>query len=73
MPSLRDFVANVVVNEFAGAPPSAQLLDALVAYIQDIDFLPNTRLDAGGRLRSASAAEQRGQALFSGHSPTIRG
>lgn len=64
MPSLRDFVANAVVNEFAGPPPSAQLLDALVVYIQDIDFLPNPRLDAAGHLRAASAAEQRGQALF---------
>ncbi len=41
MPSLRDFVHNVIVNEFAGPEPSPVLLDAIVAYIQDIDFLPN--------------------------------
>jgi Di-haem cytochrome c peroxidase len=64
--SLRDFVRNVVVNEFAGAEPSPQLLDALVAYIEDIDFLPNPNLDNSGRLSgSASAGQRRGEALFS--------
>ena len=38
MPSLRDFVHNVIVNEFAGPEPSPVILDAIVAYIQDIDF-----------------------------------
>src|SRR5258707_1136632 len=41
MPSLRDFVRNVIVNEFAGAEPSPAILDAILAYIHDIDFLPN--------------------------------
>lgn len=64
--SLRDFVRNVVVNEFSGAEPSPQILDALVAYIEDIDFLPNPDLDNHGRLNSgASAAQRRGEALFS--------
>ena len=63
--SLRDFVRNVVVNEFAGAEPPAQILDALVIYIEDIDFAPNRRLGAGGRLVGAvTAAEQRGRTLF---------
>jgi cytochrome c553 len=63
--SLRDFVRNVVVNEFAGAEPSAEVLDALVAYIEDIDFLPNPRLDETGRLSAAATAPQkRGEALF---------
>ena len=41
--SLRDFVRNVIVsNEFwRGPEPSSQILDAIVAYIEDIDFLPN--------------------------------
>jgi hypothetical protein len=65
MSSLRDFVRNVIVNEFSGAEPAPSLLDALVAYIQDIDFLPNPRLGPGGRLTaSASDAERRGEALF---------
>lgn len=64
--SLRDFVRNVVVNEFAGAEPSAQILDALVAYIEDIDFLPNPNLDQTGRLSAgATAAQKRGETLFS--------
>jgi len=63
--SLRDFVHNVIVNEFAGPEPSSAVLDAMVAYIQDIDFLPNPRLTASGRLTAkASDAEKRGEALF---------
>jgi mono/diheme cytochrome c family protein len=63
--SLRDFVRNVAVNEFAGAEPSAQILDAIVAYIEDIDFLPNPQLDKLGRLSpSATPQQQRGEALF---------
>ena len=63
--SLRDFVHNVIVNEFAGPEPSPAILDALVAYITDIDFLPNPRITPGGALApQASDAERRGEALF---------
>ena len=66
MASLRDFVRNVVINEFAGPEPSTTILDAIVAYIQEIDFLPNPKLGARGRLNeSASETERRGEALFS--------
>ena len=66
MASLRDFVRHVIVNEFAGAEPSMQVLDAIVTYIEDIDFLPNPNLDQAQRLRSsASASQLRGEALFS--------
>jgi cytochrome c peroxidase len=65
MPSLRDFVHNVIVNEFAGPEPSPVIVDAIVAYIQDIDFLPNPSLGPGGRLiGKISDAERRGEALF---------
>jgi cytochrome c peroxidase len=65
MPSLRDFVRNVIVNEFAGAEPSPAILDAIVAYIQDIDFLPNQSLGPTGRLvGQISDSERRGEALF---------
>jgi len=65
MPSLRDFVHNVIVNEFAGPEPSPVMLDAVVAYLQDIDFLPNQSLGPGGRLTGKiSEAERRGEALF---------
>jgi hypothetical protein len=63
--SLRDFVRNVIVNEFRGPEPSPAVLDAIVAYIEDIDFLPNPRLGPAGRLTGTpSAAERRGEALF---------
>ena len=75
MASLRDFVRNVVVGEFAGPEPSPALLDALVAYVQEIDFLPNLRLGERGRLNStASEAERRGEALFAKpfpHNPNL--
>src|SRR6516164_9340987 len=65
MPSLRDFVHNVIVNEFAGPEPSPVILDAMMAYIQDIDFLPNSSLGPGGRLVGRiSESERRGEALF---------
>ena len=65
MASLRDFVRNVIVNEFSGSEPSPLIVDALLAYIQDIDFLPNLRLAPAGRLSTnASDAERRGEALF---------
>ena len=66
MPSLRDFVHNVIVNEFAGPEPSPVIVDAIVAYVQDIDFLPNPSLGPGGRLvGKISESERRGEALFS--------
>src|SRR6266478_663360 len=65
MASLRDFVRNVIVNEFSGPEPSPVVLDAIVAYIHDIDFLPNPALGPGGRLTGQiSDAERRGEALF---------
>lgn len=73
--SLRDFVHNVIVNEFAGPEPPPAILDAMVAYIQDIDFLPNPNLGPGGRLTAkASEAAHRGEALFAKpfpHDPSL--
>jgi cytochrome c peroxidase len=75
MASLRDFVHNVIVNEFAGPEPSPAILDALVAYIQDVDFLPNPNLNVGGRLTgTANDSARRGEALFSRpfpHDPSL--
>jgi cytochrome c peroxidase len=63
--SLRDFVRTVIVDEFAGPDPAPAVLDALVAYIKDIDFLPNRRIGLGGKLTAdASEAERRGEVLF---------
>jgi cytochrome c peroxidase len=64
-PSLREFIRNAIVNEFAGPEPSAQVVDALEAYIKEIAFLPNPKLAAGGRLNEqASDAAHRGEVLF---------
>jgi hypothetical protein len=64
--SLRDFVHNVIVNEFAGGEPSPQILDAIVAYINDIDFLPNPNVDSAGHLKpTTNESARRGEALFS--------
>lgn len=63
--SLRDFIRAVITTEFAGPEPSAQLLDALVLYVEDIDFLPNPRLGPDGRLTTPmSDAEAHGEQLF---------
>jgi Di-haem cytochrome c peroxidase len=63
--SLRDFVRNVIVNEFAGEEPSNQVVDSIVTYIEDIDFLPNPNLDPAQRLKAGAAPSLlRGEALF---------
>ena len=63
--SLRDFVRNVIVNEFAGPEPSGQTLDALVTYIHEISFLPNEKTTPDGRLTAkASEAARRGETIF---------
>lgn len=63
--SLRDFIRNVIVNEFSGPEPASALLDAMVAYIEDIDFLRNVSIGPAGRLTARSSdAERRGEALF---------
>lgn len=66
--SLHAFTRNVVVNEFAGDEPTPVLLDALVVYMQQFEFLPNPKLGPAGRLAaSAQAAARRGEVLF--HQP----
>ena len=63
--SLREFTRNVILHEFAGPEPDPLVLDALVIYMQQFEFLPNPKLDSLGRLTAAaSAAARRGEALF---------
>jgi cytochrome c peroxidase len=72
--SLRNFTRNVIVNEFAGAEPTPFMLDALVAYMREFDFLPNAKLNQQGRLtEKASAAAQRGEKLFRKPFPQMDG
>jgi cytochrome c peroxidase len=63
--SLRDFVRSVITSEFGGAEPATKVLDAMVLYIEDVDFLPNPRLSTDGRLGAPmSDSEARGERLF---------
>jgi len=63
--SLRDFTRNVIVNEFKGAEPSPLVMDALVAYMLEFDFLPAPHLERDGRLKTtAPDAARRGEPLF---------
>ena len=63
--SLREFVRNVIVVEFAGPEPSPMMLDALVIYLNEFDFLPAPNLDRNGRLmKHASDAAKRGEIIF---------
>ncbi len=63
--SLHDFTRNVIVNEFGGAEPTPFMLDALVAYMQEFDFLPNSMLTAQGELTDkAPEAAFRGEEIF---------
>lgn len=73
--TLREFIRNVIVNEFAGPEPSPQIVDALVDYVQEISFLPSAKLGPRGKLTAvASAAAHRGEALFNkpfSHDPSL--
>ncbi len=63
--SLREFTRNVIVNEFGGKEPTSFMLDALIAYLLEFDFLPNSKIDGSGRLTAeASDAARRGERLF---------
>jgi len=66
--SLREFTRNVIVNEFDGPEPDPIVLDGLVAYMNEFDFLPNPQLKPNGMLSEvASESAQRGEVLF--HTP----
>ena len=63
--SLREFVRNVIVNEFNGPEPDPLLLDGLVAYMLEFEFLSNPALSKEGTLNeNASAAARRGEKIF---------
>lgn len=63
--SLRDFVRNVIVNEFDGPEPDPLLVDGLIAYMNEFDFLPNPSLNPDGSLNAkASESAKRGEKIF---------
>lgn len=63
--SLRDFVRNVIVSEFNGEEPTPMMLDALVTYMLEFDWLPSPHLNPDGTLSGkAPQAARRGEVLF---------
>ena len=63
--SLSEFVRNVIVLEFAGAEPTPFMIDALVAYMLEFDFLPSPYLNADGTLNESATDEiRRGETVF---------
>jgi cytochrome c peroxidase len=64
-PSLREFTRNVIVNEFGSEEPTPYMLDAMVAYLFEFDFLENSKIDNLGRLtQKAGEAAKRGEVVF---------
>ena len=63
--SLRNFTRNVIVNEFGGDEPTPLMLDALVAYQFEFDFLPPLYVDGDGRLTAEAPEDaKRGEVIF---------
>ncbi len=63
--SLREFVRNVIVNEFNGDEPDPVLLDAMIVYLNEFDFLRNPVLNKDGTLNDrAHASALRGEKIF---------
>ena len=71
--SLGEFVRNVIVNEFSGPKPDPDLLDGIVAYLNEIDYLPNSYLESDGSLDpTASEAARRGEEIFHRTFPSMK-
>jgi len=72
--SLREFVRNVIVNEFNGPEPAPMLLDGMIAYMNEFEFLSNPALTKDGRLNeSAPEAARRGEKIFHRTFPQMNG
>jgi len=66
--SLREFVRNVIINEFNGPEPDPLILDGTIAYMNEFDFLPNPYLNSDGTLNEkASKLAKKGEKIF--HKP----
>ncbi|MBI4868516.1 MAG: hypothetical protein HY816_16385 [Candidatus Wallbacteria bacterium] len=72
--SLREFIRNVIVLEFGGPEPSTRDLDALTAYTNEFEFLPNSLLGRSGQLVArAPLPAMRGEQLFQQPRPSFGG
>ncbi|MCZ6834825.1 MAG: cytochrome C [Planctomycetota bacterium] len=70
--SLREFVRNGIVNEFNGPEPDPILLDGIIAYMNEFDFLSNPKLNRDGTLNErASSSARRGETLFTKSFPQM--
>ena len=73
--SLREFVRNVIVNEFNGPEPDPMIMDGMIAYMNEFEFLPNPKLRKSGRLNpeKVSQAALRGEKIFHRKFPQMMG
>ena len=72
--SLREFTRNGIVNEFNGPEPDPILLDGMIAYMNEFDFLPNPMLNRDGTLnQNASETARRGERVFNRPFPQMNG
>ena len=73
--SLREFVRNVIVNEFNGPEPDPMIMDGMIAYMNEFEFLPNPKLKKSGGLnpREVSKAALRGEKIFHRKFPQMMG
>lgn len=66
-PSLSANIRGIIVNRMRGPEPSAETLDALVAYVRSLPYPANPYLNADGTpSESAPVAAKRGYQLFVG-------
>ncbi|MDE0332132.1 MAG: hypothetical protein OXL41_09710 [Nitrospinae bacterium] len=73
--SLREFVRNVIVNEFNGPEPDPMIMDGMIAYMNEFEFLPNPKLKKSGRLNPGKVgkAALRGEKIFHRKFPQMMG
>lgn len=63
--SLREFVRNGIVNEFNGPEPDPVVLDGIIAYMNEFDFLTNPALNKDGTLNEKTPdTARRGEKIF---------
>lgn len=74
IPSVADFVDHVVSQELAQPAIRRDWRDALAVYVEQLDFIPNPRLDVLGRLTPEGSPEaHRGEQLFTAARPAFDG
>jgi cytochrome c peroxidase len=73
--SLLEFTRNAIINEFNGPEPDPMIVDAIVAYMNEFEFLPNPKLNKDGTLnhKRASVAALRGEKFFRREFPQMMG